>query len=128
MKEDKMLNVIVETGRLVATPELRHTRKDKPVAYTKFSIAVDRDYRQEGKDRVTDFFDVICWRGVAEHACKYFKKGQLITVKGMLQSNTYSDTKGVKRKAIEINAENVYFAEPKANPESSPEDSGEIKQ
>ncbi len=108
-----MLNVVVETGRLVATPELKHTKNEKPIPCTRFSIAVDRDYKQEGKERVTDFFDVICWRGTAEHVCKYFKKGQLITVRGALQTRSYEDSQGAKHKAIEIVAESVYFADQK---------------
>ncbi|HEX3016234.1 MAG TPA: single-stranded DNA-binding protein [Caproicibacter sp.] len=111
-----MLNVVAETGRLVSTPELKHnTKQDKSVAYTKFRIAVDRDYKQEGKDRITDFFDVICWRGTAENVCKNFKKGQLITIKGALQSNTYTDTNKVKHSVVEIVAECVYYAEQKSS-------------
>lgn len=113
-----MLNLIAETGRLVATPELKYTKGENLVANTRFSIAVDRDYKPPGKDRVTDFFHVICWREVAEHACKYFSKGQLITVRGSLQTNTYTDGKGTKREAVEIVAEKVYFAEPKENANS----------
>ena len=111
-----MLNVVVETGRLVATPELKHTKQEKPVACTRFSLAVDRDYKQGGKDRITDFFRVICWREVAEHVCKYFSKGQLITVRGSLQTNTYTDSKGAKHEAVEIVAEKTYFGEQKQNP------------
>jgi single-strand DNA-binding protein len=113
-----MLNVVVETGRLVATPELKQTKQDKPVACTRFRIAVDRDYKQEGKDRVTDFFRVICWKSTAEHACKCFSKGQLITIRGSLQTNTYTDGKGAKHEAVEIVADKVYFAEQKESSDS----------
>lgn len=113
-----MLNVVVETGRLVATPELKYTKGENPVANTRFSIAVDRDYKPPGKDRVTDFFHVICWKGTAEHACKHFSKGQLITVRGSLQTNTYTDGKGAKHETVEIVADKVYFAEPKESSDS----------
>lgn len=108
-----MLNVTVVTGRMVATPELKHTNSDNPVACTRFSLAVDRDYKQNGKTRITDFFHVIGWKNEAEHICKYFTKGQLVTVKGSLQTNSYTDGKGNKRESVEIVAEKVYFAEQK---------------
>ena len=111
-----MLNVVVETGRLVATPELKYTKQDKPVACTRFSLAVDRDYKQGGKDRITDFFHVICWSSTAEHVCKNFSKGQLITVIGSLQTHSYTDSKGAKREAVEIVADKTYFGEQKQNP------------
>lgn len=101
-----MLNFAVLLGRLVATPELKHTQSG--IAVSTFSIAVDRDYKKEGQKRETDFFDIVCWKGTAEYACKYFKKGQLIAVKGELQTRTYDDTHHDKRKVYEIIADDVY--------------------
>ncbi|OCN01010.1 hypothetical protein A7X67_01500 [Clostridium sp. W14A] len=103
-----MLNVSVLMGRMVSDPELKHTPKG--VAVSTFSIAVDRDYKKEGQNRETDFLDVVCWRHNAEYACKYFRKGQLIAVKGSIQTRTYTDTNGDKRKAVEIVADDVYAA------------------
>lgn len=103
-----MLNVAVLMGRMVRDPELKHTPAG--VAVSTFSIAVDRDYKKEGQDRETDFLDIVCWRHNAEYACKYFRKGQLIAVKGVIQSRTYTDTKGDKRKVVEIVADDVYAA------------------
>lgn len=103
-----MLNLAVVMGRLVVTPELRHTPDGIPIST--FSIAVDRDYKKEGKDRDTDFFDIVCWRGTAEYACKWFKKGQLIVVKGSIQTHSYTDTNKEKRKVTEIVADDVYAA------------------
>ena len=94
-----MLNVAVLMGRLVADPELRHTAND--VSVTSFTVAVDRSYVKAGADRQADF------------VCKYFRKGQLIAVQGSIQTRTYTDKDGNKRKAVEIVADNVHFAEPK---------------
>lgn len=104
-----MLNVAVEMGRLVATPELKHT-KPGGVSFTRFTIAVDRDYKPEGKDRETDFIDIVSWRGTAEYVCKYFQKGQMIAVKGSIQTRSYTDTNGEKRKVFEIVADEADFA------------------
>ena len=106
-----MLNVAVLMGRLVADPELRHTAND--IAVTSFTVAVDRSYVKAGADRQADFIDVVAWRNTAEFACKYFHKGQLIAVQGSIQTRSYTDKDGNKRKAFEIVADNVHFAEPK---------------
>lgn len=106
-----MLNSSVLMGRLVADPELRHTNSD--TAVTSFTIAVDRSYQKTGSDRQVDFIDIVAWRSTAEFVCKYFRKGQLIAVQGSIQTRSYTDKDGNKRKAFEIVADNVHFAEPK---------------
>ena len=106
-----MLNVAVLMGRLVADPELRHTAND--ISVTSFTLAVDRSYVKAGSDRQTDFINIIAWRGTADFVCKYFCKGQLVAVQGSIQTHTCTDSQGNKRKAFEIVADNVHFAEPK---------------
>lgn len=106
-----MLNVVALMGRLVADPELRHTASD--VSVTSFTIAVDRSYVKSGADRQADFIDIVAWRSTADFVCKYFRKGQLIAVQGSIQTRTYTDKDGNKRKAVEVIADNVHFAEPK---------------
>ncbi len=106
-----MLNVIAVMGRLVADPELRKTPNG--ISTTRFTIACDRSYVKSGAERQTDFFDVVAWRGTAEFVCKYFRKGQLIALDGSLQTHSYEDKEGNKRKAYEIVAGNVNFAESK---------------
>lgn len=106
-----MLNIAALNGRLTADPELRHTSGDIPV--TSFTLAVDRSYVKSGSERQTDFIDIVCWRGTAEFAARYFRKGQLVAVEGAIQTRSYTDNQGVKRKAFEIVANNVHFAESK---------------
>jgi single-strand DNA-binding protein len=106
-----MLNVSIVMGRLVADPELRHTPSD--IAVTSFTLAVDRSYVKSGENRQTDFIDVVAWRNTAEFVSKYFRKGQMMIVEGSLQTRTYEDKNGAKRKAVEIVASNVNFGEAK---------------
>ncbi len=106
-----MLNVAVVMGRFVADPELRHTPNG--IAVTSFTLAVDRSYVKAGTERQTDFIDIVAWRGTAEFVCKYFRKGQLAAVQGSIQTRSYTDKAGNRRKAFEIVADNVHFAEPK---------------
>ena len=103
-----MLNVAILMGRLVADPEIRHTPND--IAVTSFTIAVDRSYVKSGAERQADFIDIVAWRATAEFVCKYFRKGQMIAVQGSIQTRSYTDKDGNKRKAFEIVADNVHFA------------------
>lgn len=106
-----MLNTAVLMGRLTADPELRHTTGNIPV--TSFTLAVDRSYVKTGAERATDFIDIVAWRTTAEFVCKYFHKGQLVAVQGTIQTRLYQDKEGNRRKAFEIVADTVHFAEPK---------------
>lgn len=106
-----MLNVAALVGRLTSDPELRHTPND--VSVTSFTIAVPRSYARAGEERQSDFIDIVAWRGTAEFVSRYFKKGQLIAVEGSIQTRTYEDKEGKKRKAVEIVANNVHFTESK---------------
>lgn len=99
-----MLNSISIQGRLVEEPELKQTMNG--VSTTSFSIATDRNY---GKDKTTDFFNVVAWRNTAEFINKYFHKGQEILITGTLQNDTWEDNKGNKRTATKIVVDNVSF-------------------
>ena len=104
-----MLNKTILMGRLTRTPELRHTSNG--TAVSSFSLAIERDYKDsESGERITDFFDVVAWRQVAEFVSKYFSKGQMMAVDGRLQTRTWLDNEGGTRRAIEVVADNIYFA------------------
>ena len=110
------LNVAVLMGRLCADPEPKVTPNG--VSVTNFSLAVDRSYVPKGQERQADFINIVAWRGTADFVCKYFRKGQLIAVQGSIQTRSYTDKEGNKRKAFEIVADNVHFAEPKRDDNS----------
>ena len=76
-----MLNLAIIMGRLVRNPELRQTSNN--VSTTTFSVAVERDYKKEGQEKETDFFDVVAWRSTAEFICNNFVKGQMIAGVGV---------------------------------------------
>ena len=111
------LNVACIMGRFVSNPELRNTSNG--ISVTSFTLAVDRSYCKQGEERQCDFIDCVAWRGTAEFVCKYFSKGQLAAVQGFIQTRTYTDKDGNKRKAVEIVADAVHFAEPKRDRDSN---------
>ena len=93
-----MINNVVLMGRLVATPELRNTQTG--VAVTSFTIAVERSFARAGEQRQADFIDCVAWRNSAEFISRYFQKGSMIAITGSIQTRTYDDKNGNKRKDV----------------------------
>lgn len=112
-----MLNNAVIMGRLVADPELRTTGSG--VSVTSFTVAVDRRFANKDEEKQADFIDVVAWRQTADFVCKYFRKGSMIAVQGSIQTRTYEDKDGNKRKAVEIVADNVSFCGSKSDSKPS---------
>lgn len=106
-----MLNKAILMGRLTADPELRRTQSNTSV--TSFTLAVNRSYVRQGEQAQTDFIDIVAWGTTAEFVTKWFRKGMLVAVSGRIQTRTWEDKQGSKRKSTEVVAEDVYFAEPK---------------
>ena len=102
-----MLNNVVLVGRLTADPEIKEVGKDGKVV--NFSLAVQRSYKNLDGEYETDFINCNVWNQVAENMKEYVKKGDLIGVKGSLQSSTYEDKEGNKRYKTEVRAEKITF-------------------
>ena len=112
-----MLNKVILMGRLTRDPELRHTGSNTAVCG--FSLACNRDYAPQGGQAQTDFIEIVAWGKTAEFVSKYFVKGQLVAVTGRLQTRNWEDKQGNKRISVEVNAEEVHFAEPKRSSQQS---------
>ena len=106
-----MLNKAILMGRLTADPELRKTPSD--VSVTTFTLAVNRNYTRQGEQAQTDFIDIVAWRSTAEFAAKWFTKGMQVAVSGKIQTRTWEDKQGNKRKSVEVVADEVFFADSK---------------
>ena len=104
-----MLNLWQGMGRLTRDPELRTTVSGVSVA--SFSLAIDRDYRDDNGDRPTDFVNITCWRALASFASKYLMKGRMVCVTGRLQQQNWQDSNGNNRVSWSILAEHIYFAD-----------------
>ncbi len=105
------LNNIIVMGRMTKDPELRKTGSGTSV--TSFTLAVDRDFKNQDGSTDTDFIDVLAWRGTAEFVSKFFGKGKMTIVEGRLQIRDWTDKDGNKRRNAEIVAEHVYFGDTK---------------
>ena len=101
-----MLNQTVIVGRLVSDPELRETDNGNKV--TNVTIAIPRSFKNINGEYDTDFVSCVLWKGIAESTANYCKKGDLVGVKGRLQTREY-ETDNEKRKVVELVAEKVTF-------------------
>lgn len=101
-----MLNQAVLVGRLVRDPELKETDSGKKV--TKITLAVPRSYKNMNGEYETDFIECVLWSGIAESTVEYCNKGDLLGVKGRIQTRNIEidDTKKIYTEVI---AEKVTF-------------------
>lgn len=109
-----MLNSVILIGRLVETPVLRVYEGDFSV--TTVTLAVSRPFKNTDGEFDTDFIRIVLWDVIAKNACEYCRKGDLIAVRGRLQSK-YSevsfekDGETLKKKisVLEVVGERVVF-------------------
>ena len=106
------LNKVILMGHMTADPELKQTTSG--ISVCSFSIGVNRRYSKadQGQQSV-DFINIVAWRQQAEFVSKYFAKGQQMALVGALQTRTWEDKNGNKRKSVEVVADEVYFADSK---------------
>lgn len=101
------INKVILVGRLGKDPEIRHL--ENGVAVASFSLATSESYKDrttgERKEQ-TEWHNIVLWRGLAEVAEKYVKKGDLIYVEGKLKTRSW-EKDGVTRYTTEIVGDNM---------------------
>ena len=102
-----MLNQIVLVGRLVKTPELKITENGKKIS--RITLAVPRNYKNMEGEYETDFLDCTLWTNVAENTSEYCQTGDMIGIKGRVQTRIIESDDGSRKKKTEIIAERVTF-------------------
>lgn len=109
------MNKCTFIGNLSKEPELQTTGSGVSVA--KFTIAVQRQFKNADGEREADFIPCVVWRNQAENLCKYCHKGDKIAVSGALQIRNFEAQDGSKRYVSEIIADEVEFLNIKRNEE-----------
>ena len=109
-----MLNQTVIVGRIVRDPELHETETGNKI--TNLTLAVPRSYKNVDGEYDTDFISCVVWRGVAENVVEYCHKGDLVGVKGHLQTRDI-ETEDSKKQVMEVVAEKVTFLSTKRTEE-----------
>ena len=110
-----MLNQTVLVGRIVRAPEVKELESGKKV--TNLTLAIPRSYKNENGEYDTDFVDCTLWNSIAQNVCEYCRKGDLVGVKGRVQTENY-EVDGDKRKHTTIVAEKVTFLSSSKSKES----------
>ena len=99
-------NTITLVGNVTREPELRFTQGGQAV--TKFGLAVNRRYQQNGEwKESTSFFDVVAWGQLGENAASSVTKGTRVIVNGRLEQRSYETQQGDKRSAVEVVADEI---------------------
>ncbi len=102
-----MLNQIVIAGRLTSDPSVEETEDGKKLST--ITVAVPRAYKNVDGTYDTDFIRCTLWNGVAETTAEYCKKGDVVGVKGRIQTSSYETEEGEKKYVTNIIAEKISF-------------------
>lgn len=104
-----MINNTVLIGRLTKDADLRYTPSN--VAVATFTLAVNRNFKNENGDREADFINCVMWRQQAENLANWAKKGALIGVTGRIQTRSYDNQQGQRVYVTEVVAEQFQLLE-----------------
>ena len=107
------MNRVTLVGRLTAKPELRYTGSNLP--YARFTVAVNRNFRNNDGQTEADFISVIVWRKQAENVKNYLSQGSQVAIDGRIQTRSYDGEDGKKRYVTEVVADNVQFLDTKSS-------------
>ena len=102
-----MLNQVVLVGRLTQDPELNENSNGKKVS--SITLAVQRTYKNADGLYEADFIRCILWDAVATSTKDYCHKGDIVGIKGRIQTGSYEDKDGTKKYTTDVIAEKVTF-------------------
>lgn len=104
------MNTIAAIGNLTRDPEKMASKTDKDIC--KFTIAVERTYKDANGQKIVDFLPIVALGKLAELCTRYLEKGKKVAITGVLQSSSYTDKDGNKRTGYSILADKVDFLSP----------------
>ncbi len=102
------VNKVILVGNLGKDPEVRHLESGVMVA--NFTLATSESYKDRTtgeRKQVTEWHNIVLWRGLAEVAEKYLKKGNQVYVEGKLRTRSWNDQEGNTRYTTEVVADNM---------------------
>ena len=118
------MNNVVLIGRLAKDVELRRTNSGKAVA--SFTLAVNKDFKNEQGGYDADFIDCVAFEQRAETISQYVHKGDKFGVIGQLATRSYETKEGKKVKVTEVKVEKFDFLERKKNTEDTTENTNDF--
>lgn len=109
------MNKVILIGRLTADPEVKNTTSG--IAVCRFSLAVDRKYKNSEGERQADFINCRAWRSSAEFAAKHLEKGMKIAVTGSIETGSFINSEGKKQYTFEVTVNEFEFVTSKSKTE-----------
>jgi single-strand DNA-binding protein len=109
------VNKVILIGRLGKDPEVRNL--DNGAVVANFSIATSESYKDRTtgeKKEITEWHNIVLWRGLAEIAQKYLRKGDMVYIEGKLRTRSW-EKEGVTRYTTEVVADNMTMLSPKTS-------------
>ena len=106
-----MINRIVLVGRLTKDPELKYTQGG--VAICRFTLAVNRTFKNADGEQQADFPNIVTFRKTAENTANFLKKGSLAGIEGRIQTSSFDGQDGKRVFMTEVVADSVQFLEPR---------------
>ncbi len=107
------MNKVELVGRLTRDPEVRYTQGENASAIARFSVAVNRRFKNNEGNYDADFINCVAFSKSAEFIEKYFKKGMAIGISGRIQTGNYTNKDGVKVYTTDVVVEEAEFVESK---------------
>ncbi len=104
-------------GRLTKEPEVKNTSNQ--IAVCKFTVAIDRKFKDKDGQKQTDFINCVAWRQTATFISSYFHKGSKIAVVGSIQTRTFDGDDGRRQYITEVVVDEADFVESKNNSSQS---------
>ena len=104
-----MINNVALVGRTTKEIELKYTSND--LAYANFTLAVNRNFKNQNGEREADFINIVIWRQQAENLANWAKKGTLLGVTGRIQTRNYENQQGQRVYVTEVVADNFQILE-----------------
>jgi single-strand DNA-binding protein len=101
-------STVTVVGNVTRDPEMRYTPSG--VAKASFGVAVSRRWQNRNSqewEEQTSFFNVVCWRDMAENVCESIGKGARVVVSGRLEQRSWETENGDKRSVVEIVADDI---------------------
>lgn len=107
------MNKSILVGRLTRDPEVRYSQGENANAVARFTIAVNRRFKNNEGNYDADFINCVAFGKSAEFIEKYFKKGMAIGISGRIQTGNYTNKDGVKVYTTDVVVEEAEFVESK---------------
>ena len=107
------MNKVIIIGRFTRDPEIKYTTGENATATARFSLAVNRRFKNKEGNYDADFINCVAFGKTAEFIEKYFTKGMAIGITGRIQTGSYINNEGQKVYKTEVVVEETEFVESK---------------